>query len=47
MQSTRPTVCSATDGDTAQLRDLRAPLRDLARTLSERLGWTSESLKNG
>jgi DNA-binding IclR family transcriptional regulator len=29
-----------------KLRDVRAPLRALARTLSERLGWTSESLKN-
>jgi hypothetical protein len=29
-----------------KLRDVRAPLRTLARTLSERLGWTSEALKN-
>ena len=29
-----------------KLRDVRLPLRRLARTLSERLGWTSESLKN-
>jgi hypothetical protein len=29
-----------------KLRDLRMPLRALARMLSERLGWTAESLKN-
>jgi IclR family acetate operon transcriptional repressor len=29
-----------------KLRDVRAPLRALARMLSERLGWTSDLLKN-
>jgi DNA-binding IclR family transcriptional regulator len=30
-----------------KLRALRVPLRALTRALSERLGWTSEALKNG